>query len=121
MHTLTLVGLAFTFALVGASAQDLDEPSLERQLAIDPVSPSGSRRSRPLVIVDISSLPRAKQVQIHRGVAEKGEGELQKLRAAIDAVPSIVSALQTKQLSSIHVLSAESSPHGRLTLLIMKR
>lgn len=121
MHTLTLAMVGLALALVGASAQELDEPSIERQLGIDPASPSGSRRSQPIVIVDVSSLPRAKQVQIHRGVAEKGEGELQKLRIAIDAAPSIVAALQTKQLMSVHVLSAEISPNGRLTLLVMRR
>lgn len=120
MHTLTLVVAGLSLALVGASAQELDESSFERPLT-DPASPSGSLRNQPIAIVDISLLPRAKQVQIRRDVAEKGEAELQKLRIAIEAVPSIVSALRAKQLSPTNVLSAETSPRGRLTLLIARR
>lgn len=120
MHALTLVVAGLTLAVVGASAQELNESALERQLP-DPTSPSGSLKSQPIAIVDISLLPKAKQVQIHRRVAEKGEAELQKLRSAIEAVPSIVSALRAKQLSPTNVLSAETSPRGRLTLLIARR
>jgi len=121
MRTRSLIAVGFTLAVGGVNAQALDEPSLERQLAIDPVGPSGARRSPPPVVVDINSLPRARQEEIRRGVAERGEDELHNLRTAIDADPSIVIALQTKNLSSIHVLAAEVGRYGRLTLLIIKK
>src|SRR5689334_16745819 len=83
MRTRSLIAVGFTLAVGGVNAQALDEPSLERQLAIDPVGPSGARRSPPPVVVDINSLPRARQEEIRRGVAERGEDELHNLRTAI--------------------------------------
>lgn len=121
MRMVTLVAVAVVLALtVEVSAQGLGEASLERQLAIDPRSQTRSYRSQSVVIVDIGSLPSVKQRQIHQ-VVTQGGSVLQKLRIAIDASPSMVAALQAKQLSSIHVLSAQIGPHGRLMLVIERR
>jgi hypothetical protein len=116
--------LAAGTALVLSAAANAQAPSGQnapaRPPAAAPQAPAQPPAIKSVNVVDITELPQETQTQVTQVVAQRGDGELQKLRKAIDAAPDIKSALEAKGLSSMHVLIAQMDESGELTLVTRK-
>ncbi len=123
MHMITIVaaGSILAFSAIAQAQGPSDEASggREPQFSLDLRTPPV--QSPSVLVVDISALPKARQSQVNQVIAQRGEGELQKLRAVIDAVPSLRAALEARGLSSSQVLAAQTSITGRLTLVTRRK
>lgn len=117
MRMITLAAASLLLA-AGANAQS-PSPQSPRPPAA-PQAPSGAPAIQSVSVVDITELPEATQSQVKQVVAERGDGELQKLRSAIDSAPTIKSALEAKGLSATHVILAQMNDNGVLTLVTRK-
>lgn len=116
--------LAAGTALMLSAAANAQAPSGQntpaRPPAAAPQAPAQPPSIKSVNVVDITELPQETQTQVNQVVAQRGDGELQKLRKAIDAAPNIKSALEAKGLSSMHVLIAQMDESGELTLVTKK-
>ncbi len=113
VSTILAAGTALAFSLAANAQAPSGQPSPSKPPAAAPQTPA----IQSVNVVDISELPEATQTQVNQVVAQRGDGELQKLRTAIDAAPVIKSALEAKGLTSEHVLIAQMSEGGQLTLV----
>lgn len=117
VSTILAAGTALAFSLAANAQAPSGQPSPSRPPAAAPQTPATPPAIQSVNVVDISELPEATQTQVNQVVAQRGDGELQKLRTAIDAAPAIKSALEAKGLSSAHVLIAQMDNDGQLTLV----
>jgi hypothetical protein len=118
--TLAAAGSALLFSMAANAQAPSGQPAPERPPAAAPQSPATPPAIQSVNVIDISELPEATQSQVNQVVAQRGESELQKLRSAIDAAPTIKSALEAKGLSATHVLIAQMNANGELTLVTRK-
>ena len=118
--TLAAAGSALLFSMAANAQAPSGQPAPERPPAAAPQNPATPPAIQSVNVVDISELPEATQSQVNQVVAQRGESELQKLRSAIDAAPTIKSALEAKGLSATHVLIAQMNANGELTLVTRK-
>jgi hypothetical protein len=119
-HFMRMITLAAAgTALLLATAANAQSPSPSRPPA-SPQAPSAAPTIQSVNVVDITELPEATQAQVNQVVAQRGDGELQKLRKAIEAAPTIKSALEAKGLSPTHVVLAQMGDDGELTLFTKK-
>ncbi|WNJ93011.1 hypothetical protein [Bosea sp. 685] len=107
-------------ALALSMAANAQTPSPTRPPTSAPQAPSAPPTIQSVNVVDISELPAATQSQVTEIVSQRGDGELQKLRSSVDSTPTIKSALEAKGLSSTHVLFAQMSENGLLTIVTKK-
>jgi hypothetical protein len=118
--TLAAAGSALLFSMAANAQAPSGQPAPERPSAAAPQNPATPPAIQSVNVIDISELPEATQSQVNQVVAQRGESELQKLRSAIDAAPTIKSALEAKGLSATHVLIAQMNANGELTLVTRK-
>lgn len=120
MITLAAAGTALLLATAANAQSPSGQPAPNRPPATAPQAPSSAPTIQSIKVVDITELPAATQTQVNQVVAERGDGELQKLRSAIESAPTIKSALEAKGLSSTHVVLAQMNDSGELTLVTKK-
>jgi hypothetical protein len=120
MITPLAAGAALVFSMAANAQTPSDPPSSTRPPASAPQTPSAPPTIQSVNVVDISELPAATQSQVTQIVSQRGDGELQKLRSSVDSTPTIKSALEAKGLSSTHVLFAQMSENGLLTIVTKK-
>lgn len=120
------IALAFT-AATGAQAQSQAQPTQAPAQA--PAQPPATAPEAPAVtppaitsvtVVDIEELPEDTQKQVDEVVTQRGEADLERLRASIDGMPELKSALEAKGLTSAHVIAASMAEDGALTLITKK-
>jgi hypothetical protein len=123
MHMITIVAAGSVLALSAAAQTQgsYEDALVEREPRLSHGLPPPPVQSLSVLVVDISALPKARQSQVRHVIAQRGEGELQKLQAAIDAVPSLRAALEARGLSSSQVMAAQTSITGRLTLVTRRK
>ncbi|GAU87032.1 hypothetical protein [Bosea sp. BIWAKO-01] len=123
MHMVPIVAAVSALALSGAASAQAPpgDFTADREIALNPGAPSGPLKNRSVIVVDIGALPKAERLRVNQIVAARGESELEKLRTAIDAAPTLIFALRLQGLSSLHVLIAETGAYGRLTLITKKK
>lgn len=120
MRMITLAAVGGALLLAAAANAQSPSPQSPRPPAAAPQAPSGAPTIQSVSVVDIAELPEATQSQVNQVVSERGDGELQKLRKAIDGAPTIKSALEAKGLSATHVILAQMNDNGVLTLVTRK-
>ncbi len=120
MRMITTLATGAALALSMAANAQTPSPSSPRPPASAPQTPSAPPTIQSVNVVDISELPAATQSQVTEIVSQRGDGELQKLRSSVDSTPTIKSALEAKGLSSTHVLFAQMSENGLLTIVTKK-
>lgn len=124
MITLAAAGAALLLATAANAQSPSGQPSSPARPPASPQAPSQAPSAAPTIqsvnVVDVTELPEATQAQVNQVVAQRGDGELQKLRKAIEAAPTIKSALEAKGLSPTHVVLAQMGDNGELTLFTKK-
>ncbi|TCR64646.1 hypothetical protein [Bosea sp. BK604] len=120
MITIAAAGAALLLATAAGAQAPSGQPSPARPPAAAPQAPATPPAIQSVNVVDITELPESTQSQVNKVVAERGDGELQKLRNAIDSAPSIKSALEAKGLTPTHVVLAQINDSGELTLITKK-
>lgn len=120
MITIAAAGAALLLATAAGAQAPSGQPAPTRPPAAAPQAPSTAPTIQSVNVVDITELPEATQSQVNKVVAERGDGELQKLRKAIEAAPTIKSALEAKGLTPTHVVLARINDSGELTLITKK-
>jgi hypothetical protein len=120
MITTLATGAALAFSMAANAQTPSDPPKPSRPSTSAPQAPSAPPTIQSVNVVDISELPAATQSQVTEIVSQRGDGELQKLRSSVDSTPTIKSALEAKGLSSTHVLFAQMSENGLLTIVTKK-
>ncbi|POR45871.1 hypothetical protein [Bosea psychrotolerans] len=120
MRMITTLATGAALALSVAANAQTPSPSPARPPTSAPQAPSAPPTIQSVNVVDISELPAATQSQVTEIVAQRGDGELQKLRSSVDSTPTVKSALEAKGLSSTHVLFAQMSESGLLTIVTKK-
>lgn len=120
MITILAAGTALMLSAAANAQAPSGQNSPARPPAAAPQAPAAAPSIKSVNVVDITELPQETQTQVNQVVAQRGDGELQKLRKAIDAAPNIKSALEAKGLSSMHVLIAQMDDSGELTLVTKK-
>jgi hypothetical protein len=120
MITLAAAGTALLLATAANAQSPSGQPAPARPPATAPQAPSAAPAIQSINVVDITELPEATQKQVDQVVTQRGDGELQKLRSAIEAAPTIKSALEAKGLSAAHVVLAQMGDNGELTLFTKK-
>ena len=120
MITTLATGAALALSMAANAQTPSTPPKPSRPSTSAPQAPSAPPTIQSVNVVDISELPAATQSQVTEIVSQRGDGELQKLRSSVDSTPTIKSALEAKGLSSTHVLFAQMSENGLLTIVTKK-
>ncbi|MFC5068604.1 hypothetical protein [Flaviflagellibacter deserti] len=121
MIAILAAGAALAFATAAnAQAPSAQQPSVQPPTAAPTSPPAATPTIQSIDIVDMNELPESTQTQVNKVVAQRGDGDLQRLRASIDASPKIKSELEAKGLTSAHVIVASLGPDGTLTLVTRK-
>lgn len=120
MRMITILATGAALAVSMAANAQTPSPSPTRPPTSAPQAPSAPPTIQSVNVVDISELPAATQSQVTEIVSQRGDSELQKLRSSVDSTPTIKSALEAKGLSSTHVLFAQMSENGLLTIVTKK-
>ena len=124
MRTITILAAGFTLAFaMAANAQSTQAPAQApaQPPAAAPEAPAAAPPSINSVnIVDIAELPETTQKQVNEVVTQRGDADLQKLRAQIDSMPELKTALKEKGLTSAQVIAASMGADGALTLITKK-
>lgn len=120
MITIPAAGIALVFAMaMGAQAQSTQAPA---QAPAQPPAeaPAGQPDITSVTVIDIEELPEATQQQVNDVVAQGGDEQLERLRASVDGMPQLKSALEAKGLTSAQVIAASVGEGGALTLITRK-
>ena len=117
MMTILAAGSALALATAAGAQSPSATPDQPRPPAMAPQAPATPPAIRSVDVVDITELPQETQTQITQIVADRGDEQLQRLRTAVGANQMLASALEAKGLSSTHVLMAQMSESGALTLV----
>ncbi|HEY6630742.1 MAG TPA: hypothetical protein VIZ90_04750 [Rhizobiaceae bacterium] len=124
MIMILAAGASLAFAVAtGANAQSEQAPAQAptQPPAAAPEAPStGAPNITSVSVVDIEELPEATQKQVNEVVAQRGEADLERLRASIDGMPQLKSALEAKGVTSAQVIAASMGADGALTLITKK-
>lgn len=120
--TILAAGAALVFATAVSAQQQppVQPPGTTMPAPAAPEAPAAAPTIKSVTIVDIEELPAATQTQVDAIVAQTSEAELVTLRNSIDAMPEIKSALEAKGLTSAHVIAANMTQDGTLTLVTKK-
>jgi hypothetical protein len=126
MITILAAGASLAFAVAtGAQAQSTQAPA--EPPAAAPARPpaaapetTGAPNITSVSVVDIEELPEATQKQVNEVVSQRGEADLERLRASIDGMPQLKSALDAKGVTSAQVIAASMGADGALTLITKK-
>ncbi len=123
MRIITIV--AATAALAFATASNAQTQTAPSQAPAQPApAPQAPAAQAPEItsvkVVDVKELPEATQTQVSEVVAQRGEEDLVRLRASIDGMPHLVSALKAKGATSADVIAASMGQDGALTLITRK-
>jgi hypothetical protein len=120
MITILAAGTALALAATaGAHAQSTQAPTPAPAPGSEaPASAAPSITS--VKVVDIEELPEDTQKQVNDVVEQRGEADLVRLRASIDGMPQLKSALEAKGVSSAQVIAASMAEDGALTLITKK-
>jgi hypothetical protein len=121
MRMITILAAGATLAF--ATAANAQEPPAQQPSAPAPAAAPASPKVPTIQnvdIVDVNELPEATRTQVNKMVAQRGDADLQKLRASIDASPEIKSLLEAKGLSPAQVIVASLGEDGTLTLVTQK-
>jgi hypothetical protein len=125
MITIPAAGIALALAMAtGAQAQSTQAQSTQApaQPPAEPAQPPAAAQPdiTSVTIVDIEELPEATQKQVNDVVAKGGDEQLERLRASVDGMPQLKSALEAKGLTSAEVIAASMGEGGALTLITKK-
>jgi hypothetical protein len=115
--TILAAGVALAFASTGVQAQSTQAPS-QPPAAAPEATPQPAIKS--VTVIDIEELPEDTQKQVNDVVTKGGDEQLQRLRASVDGMPELKSALEAKGLSSAQVIAASMGEDGALTLITKK-
>ena len=120
--TILAAGAALAFATAASAQQQppVQPPATTMPAPAAPEAPAAAPTIKSVTIVDIEELPEATQTQVNAIVAQTSEAELVTLRNSIDAMPEIKTALEAKGLTSAHVIAANMTQDGTLTLVTKK-
>src|SRR5690606_25192580 len=117
MRMITILAAGATFALAAAtgalaqSAQDPAQVPAQPPTAAPAQPPAATPETtapsiKSVNVVDIEELPEDTQKQVNDVVTQRGEADLERLRASIDGMPELKSALEAKGRTSAEVIAA---------------
>ncbi|MDR7033458.1 hypothetical protein [Mesorhizobium sp. BE184] len=109
--TMLIAGAAMMMASA-ASAQQQPAPAAPSPAPTAPAAPSVQPAIKSVEIIDIEQLPAATKDQVNAFVAKSSDAELKRLRASIDGVPQIKSALEAKGMTSAQIVAASMGSDG---------
>lgn len=111
-------------AILLAGAAHAQAPTTDRPAAAPPASapeaPATAPTIKSVTVVELDELPEATKAQVNQLVATRTADELQKLREAIEAAPTVKSAVEAKGFSSRDVVLAQVNDEGELTIVARK-
>lgn len=124
MRKITILAAGASLALAvatGAQAQSTQAPvpTPAQPPAAAPEAP-GTPEITSVTVVDFEELPESTQQQVNEAVTQRGGEQLQRLRASIDGMPQLKSALEAKGATSADVIAASMDEGGGLTLITKK-
>jgi Spy/CpxP family protein refolding chaperone len=118
--TTMAAGAALTLA-VSANALAQSAPAQSAPAQPPAAAPSAETPAiTSVTVVDVKDLPEETQKQVDDVVAQRGDEDLKKLRASIESMPELKSALEAKGATSNDVIAASMAEGGALTLITKK-
>ena len=119
--TILAAGLTLAFASTGVQAQSAQAPAQPPAATSEDSPPANVQPAiKSVTVVDIEELPEDTQKQVNDVVAKGGDEQLQRLRASVDGMPELKSALEAKGMTSAQVIAASMGEDGALTLITKK-
>jgi hypothetical protein len=119
--TTMAAGAALTLAV---SANALAQSTPAQSAPAQPPAAAAPSAETPaitsVIVVDVKDLPEETQKQVDDVVAQRGDEDLKKLRASIESMPELKSALEAKGATSNDVIAASMAEGGALTLITKK-
>lgn len=121
--TILAASAALAFATAGVHAQSTQAPA-PAPAQTPEAAPEAPGAAAPAItsvtVVDIQELPEATQEQVNQAVEQGGTDHLDRLRASIDGMPELKSALEARGATSADVIAASMGEGGALTLITKK-
>ncbi len=122
MRKITILTASAALALAmatGAQAQSSQAP-VQPPAAAPQAPGTATPEITSVTVVDIQELPESTQQQVNEAVTQRGGEQLERLRASIDGMPQLKSALEAKGATSADVIAASMDEGGGLTLITKK-
>lgn len=120
MSRIATLAFGALIVVTGAAIAQQQAPEAPANSPATPQAPSTAPNIQTVSVMDIEELPTESQKQVEAIVAKRSDDELQKLRSSIKMFPEARQALEEKGLNENHVIAANVSAGGALTLITQK-